>query len=203
MIVDWAQQLAAIAQSGLTYSLSPYDTERYEQIRGIAAGMLAAAAEGDPATFVRLLSHDRGYATPKVDVRGAAFDDDGRLLLVREREDGLWTLPGGWADVGQSARESVEREVFEESGFKVVARKLAAVLDRNKHGHPPFPFHTYKLFFLCDITGGEATPSYETPEVAFFHPRELPPLSLTRVMPSQIELLERHRADPLLPTVFD
>ena len=201
-MIDWARRLAALAQSGLAYSLSPYDTDRYEQIRDIAAEMLAAMSGRDKGEMVRLLSHDAGYATPKVDVRGAVVRD-GRLLLVREREDGLWTLPGGWADVGQTPRECVEREVLEESGYVVKAGKLAAVLDRDRNGHPPFPFHAYKMFFVCHLVGGEAKTSYETPEVGFFDPAELPPLSLTRVMPRQIELVLRHWKDPSLPTAFD
>lgn len=202
--LSWAKRLQAIAQTGLTYSQEPYDTERYEAIREIAAQMMAAGAGAaiDPATLVDCFKREAGYATPKVDVRAAVFKD-GKILLVKEREDGLWTLPGGWADVGDSPSVAVVREVREESGYEVVARRLAAVLDRNLHGHPPFPFHAYKLFFLCELTGGEAKTSYETLDVGFFEEDSLPPLSLTRVMPSQIVMLFECNRSPEWVTRFD
>lgn len=152
----WSRQLMAIAQNGLTYSNSPYDVERYEAVRGIAAEMMADRTGTDQERIVRLFAQQSGYATPKVDVRGVVFRDDA-ILLVKECEDGGWTLPGGWADVNESPREAVEREVVKESGYEVRATKLLAVLDRAKHPHvPPFPFHIYKVFILCDLIGGEA-----------------------------------------------
>jgi ADP-ribose pyrophosphatase YjhB (NUDIX family) len=200
----WARRLQAIAQTGLTYSTQHYDTERYEAVRGIAAEMMAAGSTPpiDAGTLVDFFSREAGYATPKVDVRAAVFEND-RILLVREREDGLWTLPGGWADVGDSPSFAAVRETKEESGYEVVARKLAAVLDRNRHGHPPIPYHAYKLFFLCDLTGGAAAASYETLEVGFFAENELPPLSLTRVTAAQIAHLFEHYRHPEWPTSFD
>jgi ADP-ribose pyrophosphatase YjhB (NUDIX family) len=137
-----------------------------------------------------------------VDVRAGVFRD-GRILLVRERRDGLWTLPGGWADVNDAPSAAIEREVREESGFEAHAVKLAAVFDRRGHGHPPSPRHTYKLFFLCELLGGEATHSYETDGVEFFAEHELPPLSLPRVTPEEIALLFQHQREPQLPTAFD
>jgi ADP-ribose pyrophosphatase YjhB (NUDIX family) len=122
---------------------------------------------------------------------------------VREREDGGWTMPGGWADVGEAPSEMVVREVKEESGFDVVPHKLAALFDRNKHPHPPMPLHAYKLLFLCDLVGGEAAPSFETPEVAFFSRHALPNLSIARVTEYQIEHMFEHAAHPEWPTTFD
>jgi hypothetical protein len=139
----WAKRLQAIAQTGLTYARDPFDIERYESIRLVAAEMMTAGSgEQGVDFFVKLLSTDVGYATPKVDVRAAVFRE-GRLLLVREREDGRWTLPGGWADIGDSPSAAVVKEVKEESGYDVKARKLLALLDRNLHGHPPIPYHAY------------------------------------------------------------
>jgi len=145
---------------------------------------------------------ERGYATPKVDVRAAVFQQD-RLLLVREREDGGWTLPGGWAEVGQSAAESVEREVREESGYLVKAVKLLACWDRNKHLHPAIPFHAYKLVFRCELAGGAPSASAETSEVGFFAEGQIPPLSLTRILPEQLQFVFRSLRDPMAPAVFD
>ncbi|MDR3719486.1 MAG: NUDIX hydrolase [Bryobacteraceae bacterium] len=201
--LDWAKRLQAIAQTGITYTKEHYDTERYEAVRQIAAEILAAgtgAASIEP--IADLLTRDTGYATPKVDVRAAVIHED-RILLVKETEDGGWSLPGGWADVGDVPSLAVAREVREESGYEVKARKLAAVLDRNLHGHPFFPFHAYKLFFLCDLVGGNAAPSYETDGAGFFAEDALPPLSLTRVMPAQIELMFEHYRHPELPATFD
>lgn len=182
--LDWTQRLLAIAQNGLHFSRDAYDRERFEQVRRIAAEMLAEHAE--PAALVAALAIETGYATQKVDTRSVVVRD-GRVLLVREAADGLWTLPGGWADPNGSPSENAEREVREESGLEVRAIRLLAIYDRELHGHEPrFLFHAYKLFFHCEILGGELTPSDETPEVAFFDPAALPPLSLSRITAAQI-----------------
>jgi ADP-ribose pyrophosphatase YjhB (NUDIX family) len=196
-------RLQAIAQNGLTYAANAYDTERYNAIRQIAAEMLAAGSSAEVSAVRDLLSHETGYATPKVDVRGVVFRDE-KLLLVREREEGRWSLPGGWADVGESAAESVAREVREESGMETRAVKLLAVFDRSKHPHqPPFAFHVFKLFFLCHILGGEAKPSPETDAVGFFGETEMPELSTGRITPWQIQRCFEHFRNPNLPADFD
>lgn len=201
--LDWAKRLQAISQNGLTFARDRYDTERYGAIRDIAAEMLAAGAGAEISVIRGLLARQTGYATPKLDVRGAIFRE-GKLLLVRERSDGLWTLPGGWADVGESPAENVVREIREESGFEARALKVLAVLDRGKHPHePPFPFHVYKIFIRCEITGGAAAHSPETDAVEFFGEEEIPPLSLTRVTPGQVRRLFEHCREPGLPTDFD
>jgi ADP-ribose pyrophosphatase YjhB (NUDIX family) len=201
--LDWAKRLQAIAQTGVTFTKDHYDMERYEAVRQIAAEMLAVGTNAvSVEPIVDLLNRDKGYATPKVDVRAAVIHE-GRILLVKEADDGGWSLPGGWADVGDVPSLAVAREVQEESGYRVVARKLAAVLDRNLHGHPYYPYHAYKLFFLCELLGGEAASSYETDGAGFFDENSLPPLSLTRVMPAQIALMFEHHRDRDKPTTFD
>jgi len=198
----WVRRLQAIAQTGLTFSEDTYDRERYEQIRDIAAEIVAGHTGMDATAIVDLFRGQEGYATPKVDVRGAVFDGE-RLLLVRERIDGLWTLPGGWADVGDSPAEAVVREIREESGYEARATRLVALYDRNKQGHPPMPFHAYKAFFVCDLLGGSAAVSHETTAVGFFARTEIPPLSTGRVTTHQIERMFAHRDNPELPTEFD
>jgi ADP-ribose pyrophosphatase YjhB (NUDIX family) len=199
----WAKRLQAIAQTGLTYAKDHFDIERYESIRLVAAEMMAAGSRDQGVeSFVKVLSADVGYATPKVDVRAVVFRDE-RLLLVREKEDGCWTLPGGWADIGDSPSIAVVREVKEESGYEVKVRKLLALLDRDLHGHPPIPYQVYKLFFLCDIVGGTAHAERETDAVDFFSSENIPPLSLTRVMPAEIARLFEHFRHPEWPTEFD
>jgi ADP-ribose pyrophosphatase YjhB (NUDIX family) len=201
--LSWTKRLQAIAQTGLTFTRDHYDHERYEELREIAAEMMAAGGGlTSSETVLDLFKGETGYATPKVEVRGAVLRQD-QILLVREREDGGWTLPGGWCDVGESPSAMVVREVKEESGFDVVPRKLAALFDRNKHPHPPEPTHAYKLFFLCDLIGGEATPSFETPEVAFFSRHALPQLSAPRITEYQIEHMFEHAENPERPTTFD
>lgn len=200
--LEWTQRLQAIAQTGLTYAADPYDIERYEQIRALAAEIAAGHSDAEFEQISGLFAAQSGYATPKVDVRGAVFRDD-MILLVKERSDGGWTLPGGWADVNDSPADAVTREIIEESGYQTRAVKLLAVYDRNKHGHPPYPFHAYKLFFLCELLGGVATTSSETAAVEFFREDALPELSLTRVMPAQIARLFAHYRHPEWPTDFD
>jgi len=200
--LDWARRLQAIAQNGMTFSRDHFDIERYEQVRQIAAEIMAAHSDADMNVVRGLFAGQVGYATPKVDVRGAVFQGD-TILLVKERSDGRWTLPGGWADVGDSPAEAVAREIVEESGYQARAVRLLALYDRNKHGHPPIPDHTYKLFFLCKLTGGAPAESAETDAVGFFAEHELPELSLTRVTPAQIARLFAHYRDPDLPADFD
>jgi len=199
----WSRELMAIAQNGLTFTTNPYDVERYEAVRRIAAEMMATHTGADQERIVGLFAQESGYATPKVDVRGVVFRDDA-ILLVKEREDGRWTLPGGWADVNESPREAVDREVFEESGYRVQATKLLALFDRAKHPHwPPFPFHIYKVFILCDLVGGDPAASNETEAVGFFRENEIPELSIARTTPGQITRLFEHHRQPNLATDFD
>lgn len=199
----WARELQAIAQTGLTFADDRYDIERYQRLRAIAVAMLAAGS-GTPAERISgLFEQDLGYPTPKVDVRGAVFRDE-RILLVREISDGLWTLPGGWGDVNQCARECVEREIQEESGFQARAIKLAAVWDyRRQRNVASHPYSIYKFFFICELTGGEARSSIETSAVEFFRRDQLPELSLGRVTPDQIGRMYEHRNNPELMTEFD
>ncbi len=202
--LEWAQKLQAIAQTGLTYAKDPFDIERYESIRQIAAEIMVAGTESSEITpILDLFKIHRGYATPKVEVRAAVISD-GQVLLVKEKEDGCWTLPGGWADVGDPPSVAVIHEVKQESGYDVTVRKLAALYDRNLHGHPPYPFHSYKAFFLCDLVGGSPIgPNHETLDVGFFAEDEIPPLSLIRVTPQQITHLFDHSRHPDWPTSFD
>jgi len=201
--LQWAGRLQTIAQNGLHYAENPYDLERYQTIRRIAAEILEAGSGAKQEKILSVFTAQTGHATPKVDVRGVAFKEK-KILLVREKEDGGWTIPGGWADPNETPGEAVRREVFEESGFSVKPVKLMAVYDRTLHGHePPHPFRIYKLFFLCEILGGGPKPSLETSEVAFFGQGEIPPLSLGRTTLSQIDRFFEHFDRPDLPADFD
>lgn len=201
----WAQELQALAQNGLAYSQNQFDIERFEQVRRIAAEMTAACSELDPQQVLGLFSNQSGYNTPKIDVRGAVFQD-GKILLVQELQDqNRWTLPGGWADTGDTPSEAVIREIREESGFETQVKKLAAVYDRTRRGHPPSFFSAYKLFFICEITGGQAASSNETGKIDFFAQAELGllDLSIGRVTLQELNMLFDHHSQPQLPTEFD
>ncbi len=198
-----SRELQAIAQTGLTFTQDPYDRQRFERVRELAALIMADGACEDPVKVLEMFRLEAGYPTPKVDVRGAAFVE-GRILMVRERGDGRWTLPGGWADVNESAAQCIIREIAEESGFESRVLKLAAVWDYSRQGHRPRHHASiYKMFFLCEITGGQPRPSIETTEVAFFERTALPELSGGRVTSAQIEAMFQHAADPLRPADFD
>ncbi|MBC7633978.1 MAG: NUDIX hydrolase [Acetobacteraceae bacterium] len=202
--VLWAHEIQAAAQNGLVFAQNHYDQERYAQLQRLAVRMMAARSDTAVTRIADLFAGERGYATPKSGVRGAAFRD-GKLLLVREIADGgRWTLPGGWADVGLSPAQNVVKEFREETGFIVTPRKLVGVLDNNRQGHPPAPFHIYVHYFLCDIVGGEATLSSETSEIAFFAEDALPDdLSHDRVTRGQLLRMFAHQRDDGLATDFD
>lgn len=201
----WAREMQAMAQSGLTFTRDPYDRERYERLRELAAAVTAAHSDMPVERIVGLFEGQSGYATPKLDVRGAVFDDRDRLLMVRETADhGRWTLPGGWADVNLTPAENVAKEVLEESGFIVRVTRLAALWDRTRQGHGPAIFSCAKAFFLCEPVGGTATPSIETSEIAWFAEDALPhDLSTGRVLSHHLHRMFAHRRDPMLATEFD
>ena len=203
--LTWSRELQAIAQTGLTFTKDPYDRERYEQLRGLAARVMEAHTATPAAWIAHLFTGEVGYATPKIDVRGAAFDEAGRILMVREvLDEGRWTLPGGWADVNLTPAENVVKEIREESGYEAKVRKLAAVWDRTRQGHPNKVFSAAKLFFICDITGGAAATSLETSEVGWFARDALPAdISEDRVLRRQIDRMFDHAADAGLATDYD
>ena len=201
----WAREIQATAQTGLAFSRDLYDLERYRSLSRLAAQIMAAHTGADLTRIEALFNGEAGYATPKVGVRGAVFDAEGRVLMVRETADhGLWTLPGGWADVNQTPAQSVVREIFEESGYRTRATKLAAVWDRARQGQPAEPFSVVRMFFICALEGGAPATSLETSEIGWFAEGDIPPdLSLRRVLPAQIARMFAHRRQPDLPTEFE
>lgn len=201
----WGREIQAIAQTGLTFTRDPFDRERYEMLRTIAARMMAVGTGAPVAWIESLFAGQEGYATPKVEVRAAVFDAAGRILMVREvLDEGRWTLPGGWADVNLTPAENAVKEVQEESGYIVTVRRLAAVWDRDRQGHEHKAFSCAKFFFLCDLAGGEAATSIETSEIGWFGPDEIPAdLSLGRVLPGQIRRMFEHYRAPGLPADFE
>ena len=199
--LQWAKAITAIAHTGLAYTDNAFDKERYEQLSDIAQEMLSSHSTLSATTLKDALATEVGYFTPKVDVRGFVIKDN-KILMVQERSDQKWTLPGGWADVNISPSENAVKEIHEEAGFETQVIRLLALWDKHKHDHPPHFPHTYKFFFHCDITGGTATPSIETTDVGFFSLDALPDLSVHRVTASQIHKLWDIVHDKK-PTAFD
>jgi len=184
-MLRWITEIQAIAQNGLTYTSNDFDKERFHRLRDIAAELTTYHTDNTIEEIKELFSLEKGYATPKVDVRSFALKND-KLLLVKERTDGLWTLPGGWIDVNETPSEAVARETVEESGFEVKVIRLLALWDKQRHDHPPQWPHIYKCFFHCEIIAGEARENLEIAEIDFFEITNLPPLSTPRVTQSQI-----------------
>ena len=197
----WAQEIFSLSQSGLTYSGNEYDIERYKRLQEITAEMIASQSRVSKESVLDSFSMQAGYITPKVDVRGAVMRD-GKILLIQERADGNWAMPGGWADLGNSPASVAEREVWEEGGFRVKAEKVVAVIDANRIEPLEF-YHAYKIIFLCSLLDGDPRTSYETLAVDFFDPNHLPPLSVYRTNEAMLQEVFAHVADPGRPTAFD
>jgi ADP-ribose pyrophosphatase YjhB (NUDIX family) len=200
--LQWAREIQALSQTGLHYTHDLYDTQRYHRLIEIAAEIVQSHTGLPKEPMIENFSWQPGYATPKIDVRGAVVQD-GKILLVQEKTDQKWCMPGGWGDVGEIPSEMVAREVLEESGFVVKPFKLVGVYDANRDGRPLQFFHAYKIIFLCEIISGSARPSDETLAVDFFDFDKLPPLSSSRTNERHLADVLAHYRDKNLATVFD
>jgi ADP-ribose pyrophosphatase YjhB (NUDIX family) len=198
----WAREIQALSQTGLAFCSSDYEIQRYQRLAEIAAEIIQDHTGLPKEHLLEDFGLQSGYATPKVDVRGAVIRD-GKILLVQERVDGRWCMPGGWADVGDLPSKMVAREVWEESGYHVVPRKVVGVFDANRSGRPLELYHAYKVVFLCELTGGQARPSSETLDVGFFAFDRLPPLSSNRTHQRHLDEVLAHVRDPQRPAAFD
>lgn len=203
-LAAFLEQVLATAQAGLTYSKDPFDIGRFEALRNAATTLIASQSELDPAAIAHWIALDSGYPTPKLDVRAFIVNEIGHILLVQERSDGCWTLPGGWCDIGDSPAGAVVREVQEETGLACHATRLLALFDKHKHPHPPQLPHSHKAFFLCEVTGGELlTQTDETQGAGYFPIDQLPELSRHRVVESQLHSLHGRVREGRVETLFD
>jgi ADP-ribose pyrophosphatase YjhB (NUDIX family) len=200
--LDMARRLQAVAQAGLEYTDNKYDIDRYQQIRQLSTEIMHDFTDLDMNKLVGVFATEKGYQTPKVDVRGVVFRRD-KLLMVRETIDGNWSVPGGWADIGLTPYQVACKEVFEEAGLEVAPVRLLAVLDKNCHSHPPDLYHIYKIFVLCEERGGTLEGGMETSETGFFGLDELPPLSTPRITEDQIRLMFEYNKNPEKAAVCD
>jgi ADP-ribose pyrophosphatase YjhB (NUDIX family) len=200
--LDWAKQIQSIAQIGLTYAKDVYDLERYEALRQISVDIVENYTSAGSEIIHLSFANEKGYATPKVDIRGVVFENN-KILLVKEKIDGAWSLPGGWGDIGYSPSEVAVKEIKEESGFEAEPVRLLAILDKKFHNHPPEPYHVYKIFIQCRIIGGHALSGVETSEVGFFEENELPDLSSERNTEKQIRTMFEFHKDPKKKVIID
>jgi ADP-ribose pyrophosphatase YjhB (NUDIX family) len=198
----WASQLQSIAQAGLTFGADTYDLDRYEKIRSIAVEILHEYTDIDHKKVRELFASETGYQTPKVDIRSSVFKDD-KILLVKEKVDGAWSLPGGWADVNSSVSESAVRECLEEAGAVVIPKRIIAIHLANKHNNPLFPFTIYKIFVECELVESRFMENTETLEAGFFDAGNLPQLSTERNTPEQIRMCFEAKKHPVFETIFD
>ena len=184
--LKWAIEIQSIAQIGLTYTKDEYDKERYEQLRNIASEMLSYKTDIPVDKVKNLFCNEQGYQTPKLDTRAAIFKDD-KILLVHEK-NGFWSLPGGWVDILESIESNTIKEVKEEAGLDVVAKKVIAIQDRNKHNTPIYPYGVFKVFVECEVMGGEFVENIETVEIGYFSLDNLPKLAEEKCTPKQVEM---------------
>lgn len=193
--LEWAKQIQAISQAGLAYSKDIYDLDRFEQLRTLSVEILNEYTDVEEEKIRTIFASETGYATPKVAVRGVVFQE-GKILMVQERADGAWAIPGGWADIGLSPKEVAVKEIKEESGFDVKAIRVLGIMDRQFQDQPPSPFHEYVIFILCEIVGGSAREGMETLEVGFFEENQLPALSPLRTTEKQIHQMFGYLRNP-------
>ena len=200
--LEWAAKLQSVAQAGLAYSENQYDIDRYQQIRNISVEILHEYTGISHEKIKDLFASETGYQTPKVDIRASVFKDN-KILLVREKIDGSWSLPGGWADVNSSVGESAVRECIEEAGAHVKPGRIIAIHQADKHYDFPYPYTIYKIFVECELIENNFTDNTETLEAGFFPIDSLPPLSVERNTPEQIKMCFEAKKHKIFETIFD
>ena len=198
----WATELQSIAQSGLTFCESDYDRDRYERIRDITVDILHEYTDIDHKKVRDLFASEQGYQTPKVDIRAVVFQDE-KILLIKEKVDGAWAMPGGWADVNTAVSESAIRECIEEAGAIVKPKRIIAIHQASKHNNPVYPFTIYKIFVECELIDYNFKDNTETLDSGFFAIDSIPVLSTDRTSKSQIELCFEAKKHKVFETIFD
>ena len=202
-LIEIAKRLKTMSHLGLTYTQNEYDVERYRDLHNMSLELMQLASGSPIEQLEMYFNSSKEYITPKVDIRAVIFNDKNEILLVKEKADGRWSVPGGWADIGLTPAEIAIKEAFEETGLQVEPVKLLAVLDKRCYPHPPEPDYCYKIFIQCKIVGGEFNQAFDILDRGFFTPNALPPLSLPRVLPEQMNLLFDFLNNPDKPAVFN
>jgi ADP-ribose pyrophosphatase YjhB (NUDIX family) len=203
-ILEIGREIQAISQSGLSFCKDPYDIERYMHLKKLSTELISGCTSHEEEYIEKVFSIEKGYSTPKLDIRAAVFKDN-KILLINERMSGCWTLPGGYIDVNETLSEASEREVLEETGYVVKARKVAGVFDHRLHGHKAHLYHFYKIYMICDLTGGHPSPNLESEKSEFFGIEDIMSLNIDkgRTVPQHILRMFDHAKTPTLPADFD
>jgi len=199
-IFEKIKRIQALAEIGLEFSHNIFDRERYEELHEISLQMLNQITDVPVEKITPVIQDKNGYKTPKVDVRAVVFNENNEILLIQEKADNRWAMPGGWADVGYSPSEVAVKECFEEAGLKVETSKLLAVLDKQKQNMPPAFEYVYKIFLLCTKLNDNISVGSETSDVGWFDEQNLPELSTPRNTVDQIKLMfQYHRGEKTEP----
>jgi ADP-ribose pyrophosphatase YjhB (NUDIX family) len=202
-LITLAQRIRALSQTGLAYDRNGYEIERFQELIAISDRIVSLVSGVGETEINACYTPIKEYVTPKVDIRAVVFNDKDEVLLVQEKVDGRWSMPGGWSDVGYTPKEVAVKETKEETGLDVCAERLLAVMDKRCHAHPAGPFYIYKMFILCKILGGEFSETFDIIDKGFFALDKLPPLSLDRILPEQISLMYELRNNPGAPVYLD
>lgn len=197
------KKIKALAETGLVYAQNGYEIERNQELVDLSKELMAAIANKPVEAFDTYYLPPKEYPTPKVDVRALILNERNEILMAKEKMDGRWSIPGGWADIGHSPSEVVVKEVEEETGLAAKVNRLLAIYDKRCHPHPPQPWYVYKIMFLCEVTGGELRGSFDIEAADWFAIDSLPPLSEDRILASQIQELFHLALHPELPIVCD
>lgn len=197
------KKIKALAETGLVYAQNGYEIERNQELVNLSKELMAAIANQPVETFDKYYLPPTEYPTPKVDVRALLINEQDEILLAKEKMDGKWSIPGGWADIGHSPTEVIIKEVEEETGLQAEVVRVLAIYDKRCHPHPPQPWYVYKIMFLCRQTGGSLRGSHDIEEARWFALDQLPPLSEDRILESQIRELYHLAKHPELPVVCD
>lgn len=183
------KRLKSLAETGLVYANDDYNKERYTELREISLKLMSAISNQPLKGLQNFFLPEKDYPTVKVDVRGFVLNEFDEILMAQERIDDKWTIPGGWADVGDSPSEAVCKEIREETGLEAEVVRLLAIYDKRCHPHPPEPYYIYKIMFLCKVTGGELRHGFDMQGADFFPMKQLPELSKDRILESQLKQL--------------
>ena len=197
------KRIKALADTGLVYAENEYDRERYEELQQISLTLLGQLVDRPIEVLKDLFLPPKEYPTPKVDIRGLVMNENKEILMVKEKIDGKWALPGGWGEIGFTPKEVIEKEIMEETGLKAKATRILAVYDKKCHDHPPQAFYVYKMAFLCEVISGEIRSTFDIEDVNWFALDELPELSTDRILASQIKQLHQMAKDDNMPVYFD
>jgi len=202
-ILNKIKQIQALSEIGMHYSYNDFDLQRYQEITKLCLSLLSQMTDISEEELRLKMVETDGYKTPKVDVRAVVFNENDEILMVKEKFDGCWSLPGGWADIGYSPSEIAVKESREEAGAEVQAVRLLGILDKSKQGHPVDLYYIYKVFIECTFIKWVGSDEMETTDYGFFPLSDLPPLSLPRITQEQIEkLFEYHTGKRSIP-MFD